>query len=98
MSRADREREAFLTGERDFYDGIPIGDCPYAMSITEPDDDLALHWCRGWRSGEAGAAKLTLELQLHPVCADNAAERALLAWVINTRDKAEADSAPRTLH
>ena len=36
MSSEDRECDAFLMGEQDFYDGTPIGDCPYPMSIPSP--------------------------------------------------------------
>lgn len=102
MSDCDRERDAFLLGEQDFYDGIPIGDCPYPMSIHEPDSGLFVHWCHGWHHGEARAARLTLELELHPICADIAAERALVRWVINARHNASAQNEARqeapTLH
>ena len=102
MSSDDRERDAFLIGEQDFYDGVPIGDCPYPMPITEPENDLAVHWCRGWRRGEARAARLTLELQLSQVNDHNAPERAPVAWVIDTHSEAEAEQELRherpTLH
>ncbi len=100
MSSDDHKRDALLMGEQDFYDGVPIGDCPYATSITEPDGDLAAYWCRGWCQAEVRAAKATLDLQLQPVCADNAAERALVASVINRHHAADArtDRTARTLH
>ena len=102
MSNDDRERDAFLMGEQDFYEGIPIGDCPYPMSINEPDSNLSVRWCDGWHHGEARAAKLTLELELHPICADHAGERALITWVINAHrsadEKNESRQEERTLH
>ena len=102
MSDCDRERDAFLLGEQDFYDGVPIGDCPYPMSIHEPDSGPFVRWCQGWHHGEARAARLTLELQLHPICADDTAERKLVSWVINDRHSAsarkEARQERRTLH
>ncbi len=91
MPDRDRERDAFLLGEQDFYEGIPIGDCPYPMSINDPEADLFVHWCDGWRHGQARAARLTLELELHPIYADNAAERALVRWVIDSRDDVRAE-------
>ena len=98
MSSDDRERDAFLIGARDFYDGVPIGDCPYPMSISEPDSPLATRWCEGWRQAEAHAARRTLELRLQPICADRAAERALVAWVLAAHRAATTQPKPREEH
>ncbi len=95
MSDRDRERDAFLLGEQDFYEGIPIGDCPYPMSIYDPDAVLSVHWCDGWHYGQARAARLTLEREMHPIFADSAAERALVAWVIDRGRDADANHGAR---